>query len=73
MKNEFTLNEVMFGNAMLLILVAGFTKITEQIFFQVQLKKVKSELASCLDDMDTGKTVQCKKRRKFSGKYIFVR
>lgn len=73
MKNGFTLNEVMFGNAMLLILVAGFTKITDQIFFQVQLKKVKSELASCLDDMDTGKTVQCKKRRKFSGKYIFVR
>ena len=50
MKHGFTLVEVMFTNAMLLILVAGFAKITEQIFEQIQLKTLKNELASHLDE-----------------------
>ena len=41
MKHGFTLVEVMFGNAMLLILVAGFVKITEQTLEQIQLKTLK--------------------------------
>ena len=41
--------EVKFANAMLLILVAGFAKITEQTFEQIQLKTFKNELASLLD------------------------
>lgn len=49
MKHGFTLVEVMFANAMLLILVAGFAKITEQTFEQIQLKTLKNELASHLD------------------------
>jgi len=44
MKHGFTLVEVMFGNAMLLILVAGFVKITEQTLEQIQLKTLKNEL-----------------------------
>ncbi len=48
MKHGFTLVEVMFGNAMLLILVAGFVKITEQTLEQIQLKTLKNELASHL-------------------------
>ena len=48
MKHGFTLVEVMFANAMLLILVAGFAKITEQTFEQIQLKTLKNELASHL-------------------------
>jgi prepilin-type N-terminal cleavage/methylation domain-containing protein len=50
MKHGFTLVEVMFANAMLLILVAGFAKITEQTFEQIQLKTLKNELASHLDE-----------------------
>jgi len=50
MKHGFTLVEVMFANAMLLILVAGFDKITEQTFEQIQLKTLKNELASHLDE-----------------------
>jgi len=45
MKHGFTLVEVMFANAMLLILVAGFNIITEQTFEQIQLKTFKNELA----------------------------
>ena len=44
MKHGFTLVEVMFANAMQLILVAGFAKITEQTFEQIQLKTLKNEL-----------------------------
>jgi len=52
MKHGFTLVEVMFANAMLLILVAGFAKITEQTFEQIQLK---NELASHLDEWTLAK------------------
>jgi len=41
----------MSANAMLFILVAGIAKITEQRFEQMQLKTLKSELDSCLDDL----------------------
>ena len=55
MKHGFTLVEVMFGNAMLLILVAGFVKITEQTLEQIQLKTLKNELASHLDEWTLAK------------------
>jgi len=55
MKHGFTLVEVMFANAMLLILVAGFAKITEQTFEQIQLKTLKNELASPFGRVDSGK------------------
>jgi len=55
MKHGFTLVEVMFANAMLLILVAGFTKIIEQTFEQIQLKTLKNELASHLDEWTLAK------------------
>ena len=55
MKHGFTLVEVMFANAMLLILVAGFAKITEQTFEQIQLKTLKNELASHLDEWTLAK------------------
>ena len=48
MKHGFTLIEVKFANAMLLILVAGFGKIIEQTFEQIQLKTLKNELGSHL-------------------------
>ena len=50
MKHGFTLVEVMFANVMLLILVAGFAKITEQTFEQINFKTLKNELASHLDE-----------------------
>ena len=55
MKHGFTLVEVMFGNAMLQILVAGFVKITEQTLEQIQLKTLKNELASHLDECTLAK------------------
>ena len=55
MKHGFTLVEVMFANAMLLILVAGFVKITEQTLEQIQLKTLKNELASHLDEWTLAK------------------
>ena len=55
MKHGFSLVEVMFGNAMLLILVAGFVKITEQTLEQIQLKTLKNELASHLDEWTLAK------------------
>ena len=55
MKQGFTLVEVMFANAVLLILVAGFAKITEQIFEQIHLKTLKNELASHLDEWTLAK------------------
>ena len=45
----------MFANAMLLILMAGFTKITEQTFEQIKLKTLKNELASHLDEWTLAK------------------
>ena len=48
-KGGFTLAEVMIANMMLIILVAGFDTITEQIFEQMQLRKQKAEMASRLD------------------------
>ena len=55
MKHGFTLVDVMFANAMLQILVAGFAKITEQTFEQIQLKTLKIELASDLDEWTLAK------------------
>ena len=55
MKHGFTLVEVMFANAVLLILVAGFAKITEQTLEQIQLKTLKNELASHLDEWTLAK------------------
>ena len=57
MKHGFTLVEVMFANAMLLILVAGFNIITEQTFEQIQLKTFKNELASHLDEWTLAKLI----------------
>ena len=48
-KGGFTLAEVMIAKMMLIILVAGFGTITEQIFEQMQLRKQKAEMASRLD------------------------
>ena len=48
MKLGFKLVEVMLANTMLLILVAGFAKKTEQTFEKIQLKMLKNELASHL-------------------------
>ena len=55
MKHGFTLVEVMFANAMLLILVAGFAKIKEQTLEQIQLKTLKNELSSHLDEWTLAK------------------
>jgi len=55
MKHGFTLVDVMFANTMLLILVAGFAKITEQTFEQIQFKTLKNELASHLDEWTLSK------------------
>ena len=55
MKHRFTQVEVMLANTMLLILVAGFAKITEQTFEQIQLKTLKNELASYLDEWTLAK------------------
>ena len=48
-KRGFTLAEVMIANMMLIILVAGFGTITEQIFEQMKFRKQKAEMASRLD------------------------
>ena len=45
----------MLANTMLLILVAGFAKITEQTFEQIQLKTLKNELASHLGERTLAK------------------
>ena len=55
MKHGFTLVEVIFANAILLILVAGFVNITEQTLEQIQLKTLKNELASHLDEWTLAK------------------
>ena len=59
--------EVMFANKILLILVAGFTKTTEQTFKQIQLNNQKTELAFRLDKW-TKKAKQYISSRKFPGK-----
>ena len=48
-KRGFTLAEVMIANMMLIILVAGFGTITEQIFEQLKFRNQKAEIASRLD------------------------
>ena len=55
MKHGFTQVEVMLANTMLLILVAGFAKITEQTFEQIQPKTLKNVLASHLDEWTLAK------------------
>ena len=71
MKHGFTLVEVMFANAMLLILVAGFANIIENTFEQIQLKTLKNELASHLDEWTLAK-LNNTKYRESPGKYFFV-
>ena len=48
-KRGFTLVEVIIANMILIILVAGFGTITEQIFEQMKFRKQKAEMASRLD------------------------
>ena len=55
MKLGFKLVVVMLANTMLLILVAGFAKKTEQTFEQIQLKTLKNELASHLGERTLAK------------------
>jgi prepilin-type N-terminal cleavage/methylation domain-containing protein len=45
MKRGFTLIEVMLTNTILVILVAGFTDVTEKTLEQMQLRQQKAELA----------------------------
>ena len=67
MKGSFTLVEVMFANNILLFLVAGFTKTTEQTFKQIQLNNQKTELVFRLDKW-TKKAEQYISSRKLPGK-----
>ena len=67
MKHGFTLVEVMLANAMLLILVAGFAKITEQTFEQIQLRTLKNELASHLDEWTLAKLNNSSNARNYQG------
>ena len=48
-KRGFTLVEVIIANMILIILVAGFGTIKEQIFEQMKFRKQKAEMASPLD------------------------
>ena len=48
-KRRFTLVRVMFANKLLPIIVAGFAKIIERVFKQIQLNNRKTELALRLD------------------------
>ena len=59
--------EVMFANNILLFLVAGFTKTTEQTFKQIQLNNQKTELVFRLDKW-TKKAEQYISSSKLSGK-----
>ena len=59
--------EEMFANKILLFLVAGFTKTTEQTFKQIQLNNQKTELAFRLDKW-TKKAEQYIGSRKLPGK-----
>jgi prepilin-type N-terminal cleavage/methylation domain-containing protein len=73
MKHGFTLVEVMFANAMLLILVAGFAKITELTFEQIQLKTLKNELASHLDEWTLAKLNNTLNAGNYQENFFFVR
>ena len=59
----------MFANEILLILVAGFTKTTEQTFKQIQLNNQKTELVFRLDKW-TKKAEQYISSSKFPVKWI---
>ena len=59
----------MFVNKILLILVAGFTKTTEQTFKQIQLNNQKTELVFRLDKW-TKKAEQYISSSKFPGKWV---
>ncbi len=59
----------MFANKILLILVAGFTKTTEQTFKQIQLNNQKTELVFRLDKW-TKKAEQYISSSKFPGKWV---
>ena len=61
----------MFANEILLILVAGFTKTTEQTFKQIQLNNQKTELAFRLDKW-TKKAEQYISNRKVPGKWVLT-
>ena len=71
MKHGFKLVEMIFTIAMLMILVAGFAKITERTFEQIQLKTLKNELASHLVEWTLSKLEHIK-YRELPGKYFFV-
>ena len=62
----------MFANNILLFLVAGFTKTTEQTFKQIQLNNQKTELAFRLDKW-TKKAEQYISSSKFPGKWVLAR
>ena len=47
MENKFTLIEVMFANVMLLIIVARFSKITEQTFEKRKFKTLFTGPSVC--------------------------
>jgi len=57
----------MFANNILLFIVAGFTKTTEQTFKQIQLNNQKTELVFRLDKW-TKKAEQYISSSKFPGK-----
>ena len=61
----------MFANNILLFLVAGFTKTTEQTFKQIQLNNQKTELAFRLDKW-TKKAEQYINRRKLPVKLVLT-
>ena len=47
--------EVMLANTILVILVAGFSDVTEKTLEQIQLRQQKAELASQLDNWTLSK------------------
>ena len=61
----------MFANKILLILVAGFTKTTEQTFKQIQLNNQKTELVFRLDKW-TKKAEQYISSRKLPEKWVLA-
>ena len=61
----------MFANNILLFLVAGFTKTTEQTFKQIQLNNQKTELVFRLDKW-TKKAEQYISSRKLPGKWVLT-
>ena len=61
----------MFANNILLLLVAGFTRTTEQTFKQIQLNNQKTELVFLLDKW-TKKAEQYISSSKFPGKWALV-